>query len=56
VRVKAPARQIQDWVDAIAAGRPSSAPADAGRWAVMQVEAALLSSRTGETVHLPLES
>jgi predicted dehydrogenase len=55
VRVKAPARQIQDWVDAIREGRPSSAPADAGRWAVMQVEAALLSSRTGETVHLPLE-
>ena len=30
VRVKAPARQIQDWVDAIRAGRPSSAPAEAG--------------------------
>lgn len=56
VRVQAPARQIQDWADAISAGRPSSAPADAGRWAVMQVEAALLSARTGRTVALPLPS
>ena len=55
VRVKAPARQIQDWVDALHAGRPSSAPASAGRWAVMQVEASLLSSRTGQAVRLPLE-
>jgi predicted dehydrogenase len=54
VRVLAPARQIKDWVAALHEGRPSSAPADAGRWAVMQVEAALLSSRTGRTVALPL--
>jgi myo-inositol 2-dehydrogenase/D-chiro-inositol 1-dehydrogenase len=56
VRVIAPARQIQDWVDALRAGRPSSAPAEAGRWAVMQVEAAYRSWRAGETVHLPLDA
>ncbi len=55
VRVVAPARQIQDWVDALREGRPSAAPADAGRWAVMQVEAAYRSWRTGETVPLPLD-
>ena len=55
VRVVAPARQIQDWVDSLREGRPSAAPADAGRWAVMQVEAAYRSWRTGETVRLPLE-
>ena len=54
VRVVAPARQIQDWVDALREGRPSAAPADAGRWAVMQVEAAYRSWRAGETMHLPL--
>ncbi len=55
VRIQAPARQIQDWVDALRHGRPSSAPGSAGRWAVMQVEASLRSSRTGETVRLPLD-
>jgi predicted dehydrogenase len=55
VRVLAPARQIQDWVDALREGRPSAAPAEAGRWAVMQVEAAYRSWRAGETVRLPLE-
>jgi len=54
VRVVAPARQIQDWVDALHAGRPSSAPADAGRWAVMQVEAAYRSWQAGQTMSLPL--
>jgi myo-inositol 2-dehydrogenase/D-chiro-inositol 1-dehydrogenase len=54
VRVIAPARQIQDWVDALRGGRPSSAPADAGRWAVMQVEAAYRSWQSGSTVALPL--
>ena len=54
VRVVAPARQIQDWVDSVRDGRPSSAPADAGRWAVMQVEAAYRSWETGQTVSLPL--
>jgi len=54
VRVIAPARQIQDWADALRGGRPSSAPADAGRWAVMQVEAAYRSWRSGSTVSLPL--
>jgi myo-inositol 2-dehydrogenase/D-chiro-inositol 1-dehydrogenase len=54
IRVVAPARQIQDWVDALIDGRPSSAPAEAGRWAVMQVEAAYRSWRRGETVRLPL--
>jgi predicted dehydrogenase len=53
VRVVAPARQIQDWVDALRAGRASSAPAEAGRWAVMQVEAAYRSWQSGQTVQLP---
>ena len=52
VRVVAPARQIQDWVDALREGRPSAAPAEAGRWAVMQVEAAYRSWHGGETVPL----
>ena len=56
VRVLAPARQIQDWLDALREGRPSSAPADAGRWAVMQVEASYRSWRAGATVRLPLEA
>jgi predicted dehydrogenase len=56
VRVLAPARQIQDWVDALREGRPSSGPAEAGRWAVMQVEAAYRSSSAGATVGLPIEA
>ncbi len=54
VRVVAPARQIQDWVDSIRDDRPSKAPAEAGRWAVMQVEAAYRSWESGQTVSLPL--
>jgi len=56
VRLVALKNQLQEWVDSIREGRPASGTAEAGRWAVMQVEAAYRSWRRGEVVNLPLES
>jgi predicted dehydrogenase len=54
VRLQAIVAQVREFADAIATGRPTAAPAEAGRWAVMQVEAARRSAGSGATVPLPL--
>ena len=53
-RLKAFAAQTQDFIDAIAEGRPPAVTGQDGRAAIEMVEAADRSAATGETVHLPL--
>jgi predicted dehydrogenase len=54
VRLQAIVAQVNEFADAIATGRSTAAPPEAGRWAVMQVEAARRSAVSGATVPLPL--
>ncbi len=54
IRLKAFAAQVQDFAEAIRDGRPPAIPGEEGRAAVEVVEAADISSQTGDSVRLPL--
>lgn len=54
IRLKAFAAQVQDFAEAIRDRRPPAIPGEEGRAAVEVVEAADLSSQTGDSVRLPL--
>jgi UDP-N-acetyl-2-amino-2-deoxyglucuronate dehydrogenase len=54
VRIRAYADQLEDLLDAIASGRAPKSNGETGRKTIEMVEAAELSVRTGEAMHLPL--
>ena len=53
-RIGNTAPQVQDFVNAIRDGRAPSVTGDDGRKAIEMCEAATISARTGQAVHLPL--
>ena len=56
VRLKAFARQTEDFAQAVRDGRPPEVGPENGRAAVELVEATARSSETGQAVHLPLSA